>query len=92
MLAAYGATRRKRPPRPAATDIGRRCRQRAYDFDMDVFHPVVANNGMVATEQSWPRASDIIRNRWQRRGRCRGHWLALAVALPMRATWAVAVS
>jgi gamma-glutamyltranspeptidase/glutathione hydrolase len=23
----------------------------AYDFDMDVFHPVVAKNGMVATEQ-----------------------------------------
>ena len=23
----------------------------AYDFDMDVFHPVVAQNGMVATEQ-----------------------------------------
>ena len=23
----------------------------AYDFDMDVFHPVVARNGMVATEQ-----------------------------------------
>ena len=24
----------------------------AYDFDMDVFHPVVAQNGMVATEQA----------------------------------------
>ena len=24
----------------------------AYDFDMDVFHPVVARNGMVATEQA----------------------------------------
>ncbi|MFT4194360.1 gamma-glutamyltransferase [Ottowia sp.] len=29
----------------------------AYDFDMDVFHPVVARNGMVATEQAL--ASDI---------------------------------
>ena len=24
----------------------------AYDFDMDVFHPIVAKNGMVASEQT----------------------------------------
>ncbi|MGD6609160.1 hypothetical protein VWT53_22790, partial [Xanthomonas citri pv. citri] len=31
---------------PAARAAGR-----AYDMDMDVFHPVVARSGMVATEQ-----------------------------------------
>lgn len=34
-------------PQPSATQAA----AAAYDFDMDVFHPVVAKNGMVASEQ-----------------------------------------
>lgn len=43
----------------------------AYDFDMDVFHPVVAKNGMVATSRSWPpgsawTSSNKAATRWMR--------------------------
>lgn len=56
----------------------------AYDFDMDVFHPVVARNGMVATEQEL--ASQIGLNILKQGGNAVdaavGIGFALAVALP----------
>lgn len=36
---------------PPTTTASAQAASAAYDFDMDVFHPVVAKNGMVATEQ-----------------------------------------
>lgn len=39
------------PAATAPTTAAAQAASAAYDFDMDVFHPVVARNGMVATEQ-----------------------------------------
>jgi gamma-glutamyltranspeptidase/glutathione hydrolase len=52
-LAALTACGTTTPPPQAAQRPTTAAAQAAaaYDFDMDVFHPVVARNGMVATEQ-----------------------------------------
>ena len=56
----------------------------AYDFDMDVFHPVVANNGMVATEQELASriGLDILKAGGNAVDAAVGIGFALAVALP----------
>jgi len=56
----------------------------AYDFDMDVFHPVVARNGMVATEQELASriGLDILRQGGNAVDAAVGIGFALAVALP----------
>ena len=50
-LAALQATLPQSVHRPAAVQHRPPPASAAYDFDMDVFHPVVASNGMVASEQ-----------------------------------------
>ncbi|BEU95880.1 gamma-glutamyltransferase [Acidovorax sp. DW039] len=56
----------------------------AYDFDMDVFHPVVATNGMVATEQELASriGLDILKSGGNAVDAAVGIGFALAVALP----------
>jgi len=56
----------------------------AYDFDMDVFHPVVAQNGMVATEQELASkiGLDILKSGGNAVDAAVGIGFALAVALP----------
>ncbi|MDR6212315.1 gamma-glutamyltransferase [Paracidovorax wautersii] len=56
----------------------------AYDFDMDVFHPVVARNGMVATEQELASkiGLDILKQGGNAVDAAVGIGFALAVALP----------
>ncbi len=56
----------------------------AYDFDMDVFHPVVARNGMVATEQELASkiGLDILKAGGNAVDAAVGIGFALAVALP----------
>ncbi|WP_050858928.1 gamma-glutamyltransferase [Paracidovorax oryzae] len=64
---------------PAARAAGR-----AYDMDMDVFHPVVARNGMVATEQELATkvGLDILRAGGNAVDAAVGVGFALAVVLP----------
>lgn len=56
----------------------------AYDFDMDVFHPVVAQNGIVATEQALASqvGLDILKSGGNAVDAAVGIGFALAVALP----------
>ena len=56
----------------------------AYDFDMDVFHPVVARNGMVATEQELATqiGLDILKAGGNAVDAAVAVGFALAVALP----------
>ena len=56
----------------------------AYDFDMDVFHPVVAHHGMVATEQALASqiGLDILKGGGNAVDAAVGIGFALAVALP----------
>ncbi|MBY0410428.1 MAG: gamma-glutamyltransferase [Burkholderiaceae bacterium] len=56
----------------------------AYDFDMDVFHPVVAQNGMVATEQELASkiGLEILKAGGNADDAAVGIGFALAVALP----------
>ncbi|WP_311222834.1 MULTISPECIES: gamma-glutamyltransferase [unclassified Acidovorax] len=56
----------------------------AYDFDMDVFHPVVAKNGMVATEQELASriGLDILQQGGNAVDAAVAIGFALAVALP----------
>ncbi|MBW7832716.1 MAG: gamma-glutamyltransferase [Simplicispira suum] len=56
----------------------------AYDFDMDVFHPVVAHHGMVATDQELASqiGLDILKAGGNAVDAAVGIGFALAVALP----------
>ena len=73
-------------PVPAAVQqtAAARAASAAYDFDMDVFHPVVANNGMVATEQALASqvGLDILKSGGNAVDAAVGIGFALAVALP----------
>ncbi len=56
----------------------------AYDFDLDIFHPVVAQNGMIATEQELASqiGLDILKRGGNAVDAAVGIGFALAVALP----------
>ena len=86
-LAACGAA----PPQATATappaivqTASAKAAGAAYDFDMDVFHPVVAHNGMVATEQAYASqiGLDILKAGGNAVDAAVGIGFALAVALP----------
>ena len=67
-------------PQPSATQAA----AAAYDFDMDVFHPVVAKNGMVASEQELASriGLDILKAGGNAVDAAVAMGFALAVALP----------
>ena len=88
-LAACGSTPVQTTAAPAATPAVQQtaaaaAASAAYDFDMDVFHPVVANNGMVATEQELASriGLDILKAGGNAVDAAVGIGFALAVALP----------
>ncbi|WP_225784103.1 gamma-glutamyltransferase [Xenophilus sp. Marseille-Q4582] len=69
---------------PPATTAAAQAASAAYDFDMDVFHPVVARNGMVATEQELATqiGLDILKAGGNAVDAAVAVGFALAVALP----------
>lgn len=71
-------------PAQAQQTAAARAASAAYDFDMDVFHPVVARNGMVATEQELASqiGLDILKAGGNAVDAAVGIGFALAVALP----------
>ncbi|MDR0217122.1 MAG: gamma-glutamyltransferase [Comamonas sp.] len=71
-------------PAPAAQTASARAAAAAYDFDMDVFHPVEAKNGMVATEQELATqiGVDILKAGGNAVDAAVAVGFALAVALP----------
>ena len=72
-------------PTPAAQQTAAaQAASAAYDFDMDIFHPVVARNGMVATEQELASqiGLDILKSGGNAVDAAVGIGFALAVALP----------
>lgn len=85
-LAACSATPPQASTAPAAVQqtSAAAAASAAYDFDMDVFHPVVANNGMVATEQELASriGLDILKSGGNAVDAAVGIGFALAVALP----------
>ena len=89
-LAACSSTPSPAPPQavvtPAAVQqtAAAQAASAAYDFDMDVFHPVVAQNGMVATEQALASqvGLDILKSGGNAVDAAVGIGFALAVALP----------
>lgn len=85
-LAACSATPPQASTAPAAVQqtSAAAAASAAYDFDMDVFHPVVASNGMVATEQELASriGLDILKAGGNAVDAAVGIGFALAVALP----------
>lgn len=85
-LAACSATPPQASTAPAAVQqtSAAAAASAAYDFDMDVFHPVVANNGMVATEQELASriGLDILKAGGNAVDAAVGIGFALAVTLP----------
>ena len=89
-LAACSSTPSPAPPQavvtPAAVQqtAAAQAASAAYDFDMDVFHPVVAQNGIVATEQALASqvGLDILKSGGNAVDAAVGIGFALAVALP----------
>jgi len=82
-LAACGSN----PPTPAvstAPSTATQAAAAAYDFDMDVFHPVVARHGMVASEQALASriGLDILQAGGNAVDAAVAMGFALAVALP----------
>ncbi|MDR2297618.1 MAG: gamma-glutamyltransferase [Comamonas sp.] len=71
-------------PAPASQTASARAAAAAYDFDMDVFHPVEAKNGMVATEQELATqiGVDILKAGGNAVDAAVAVGFALAVALP----------
>jgi len=80
-LASLVACSSPQPPAPAAAVQPAAA---AYDFDMDVFHPVVAKNGMVASEQELASriGLDILKAGGNAVDAAVAMGFALAVALP----------
>ncbi|NMM76900.1 gamma-glutamyltransferase [Rhodococcus sp. SRB_17] len=88
-LAACSNTPQQMPPAAATPAVvqqtaAAQAASAAYDFDMDVFHPVVARNGMVATEQELASriGLDILKSGGNAVDAAVGIGFALAVALP----------
>ena len=86
-LTACGTTPTAQTAAPAAaptTTAAAQAASAAYDFDMDVFHPVVARNGMVATEQELATqiGLDILKAGGNAVDAAVAVGFALAVALP----------
>ena len=78
--APHTATAQPAAAQPSATQAA----AAAYDFDMDVFHPVVAKNGMVASEQELASriGLDILQSGGNAVDAAVAMGFALAVALP----------
>lgn len=72
------------PPAAVQQTSAAQAASAAYDFDMDVFHPVVAKHGMVATEQELASkiGLDILKAGGNAVDAAVGIGFALAVALP----------
>ena len=85
-LAACGAAPPKAAVAPAAITqtASAKAAAAAYDFDLDIFHPVVASNGMVATEQALASqiGLDILKAGGNAVDAAVAVGFALAVALP----------
>ena len=85
-LTACGSTPATSTVAPAAVQqtVAAQAAGAAYDFDMDVFHPVVAKHGMVATEQELASkiGLDILKGGGNAVDAAVGIGFALAVALP----------
>ena len=72
------------PPAVVQQTASAQAASAAYDFDMDVFHPVAAKNGMVSTEQELASkiGLDILKSGGNAVDAAVGIGFALAVALP----------
>lgn len=86
-LAACGAAppqAASAPPAAVVQTASAQAASAAYDFDMDVFHPVVAHSGMVATEQALASqiGLDILKAGGNAVDAAVAIGFALAVALP----------
>ena len=82
-LTACSSTQQQ-PPSATAQPSAAQAAAAAYDFDMDIFHPVVASNGMVASEQELASriGLDILKSGGNAIDAAVAMGFALAVALP----------
>ncbi|MBP6751490.1 MAG: gamma-glutamyltransferase, partial [Alicycliphilus sp.] len=83
-LAGCGSTPQQPSAAATAQPGAAQAAAAAYDFDMDIFHPVVASNGMVASEQELASriGLDILKSGGNAVDAAVAMGFALVVALP----------